>query len=304
VSDSWRSKKGSVPFSVRDALVAATGVRLHAHPAADVGGGSINHSLRWDGHEASLFVKLAPAGRLAMLEAEADGLRELEATRTIRVPEVLGCGAVESHAFLALEWIDFAPPGARSDARLGELLAAQHRVTAPRYGWHRDNTIGSTPQRNDWDDDWPSFYVQRRLEIQFDLAARNGHGARLKDRGQELCGCIRTFFAGYRPEPSLLHGDLWSGNRAATRAGEPVIFDPAVYFGDREADIAMTRLFGGFGRDFYAAYLSAWPLADGAETRCGLYNLYHVLNHLNLFGGGYGAQALHMIEELIVAASG
>lgn len=292
------------PASLREALVTATGVRLQAAPAADVGGGSINRCLRWDGHEASLFVKLAPAGRLAMFEAEADGLRELEAARAIRVPTVLGCGATESHAFLALEWIDFAPPGARSDARLGELLAAQHRVTAPRYGWHRDNTIGSTPQRNDWDDDWPRFYVQRRLEFQLDLAARNRHGTPLVERGRLLCGRIGAFFAGHRPEPSLLHGDLWSGNRAATRAGEPVIFDPAVYFGDREADIAMTRLFGGFGRDFYTTYQSTWPLAEGAEARCELYNLYHVLNHLNLFGGGYGAQALHMIEELVAAASG
>ena len=292
------------PVALREALVAATGVPLHAAPAGGVGGGSINQCVRWDGPEGSLFVKLAPAGRLSMFEAEAEGLRELEAARAVRVPQVLGCSATGTQSFLALEWIDFGSSSARSEARLGELLAAQHRVTAPRFGWHRDNTIGSTPQHNDWDEDWPRFYVRRRLGFQLDLAERNRCGGRLVERGRRLCECIGAFFEGHRPAPSLLHGDLWSGNRSATRAGEPVIFDPAVYFGDREADIAMTRLFGGFGRDFHAAYQSAWPLAAGADERRELYNLYHVLNHLNLFGGGYGAQALDTIEQLLAAASG
>jgi fructosamine-3-kinase len=182
---------------------------------------------------------------------------------------------------------------------LGERLARLHRVTAPRFGWHRDNTIGATPQSNEWTGDWAAFVAGQRLGFQLDLVERHGHGGRLVDRGRRLCELVSAFLGDHRPQASLLHGDLWGGNWAADAAGEPVIFDPAVYFGDREADLAMTRLFGGFGRSFYEAYQAGWPLEPGAAQRVVLYNLYHVLNHLNLFGGGYGAQAEEMIERLL-----
>jgi fructosamine-3-kinase len=268
-----------------------------------VAGGCINECLRWESSEGSLFVKVAPAGRLSMFEAEAKGLGELAAAGACRVPRVLGSGTVAGSAFLALEWIDFRSTSARAEVLLGEQLAMQHRVTAPRFGWSRDNRIGSTDQHNDWDADWAHFYAERRLRYQLDLADRNGHGGRLTDRGRLVCERLGAFFASYRPVPSLLHGDLWGGNWAATPSGQPVIFDPAVYFGDREADIAMTRLFGGFGPSFYAAYERSWPLDQGAWTRLPLYNLYHVLNHLNLFGGGYRAQAERMIDDLLATAA-
>jgi fructosamine-3-kinase len=146
------------------------------------------------------------------------------------------------------------------------------------------------------------FYVQHRLRFQLELAAQSGFTGRLTERGALLCERVAGLFDGYHPVPSLLHGDLWGGNWAADASGHPVIFDPAVYYGDREADIAMTRLFGGFGASFYAAYDAAWPLAPGAEERRTLYNLYHVLNHLNLFGGGYLGQAQAMIDLLLAAA--
>ncbi len=287
-----------------DALGRATGLRFQPLPSAEVGGGCINECLRWETSGGPTFVKLGPAERLVMFDAEADGLCELAAARAIRVPGVLGRGVTADQAFLALEWIDLGAPSARSETLLGEQLAALHRVTGPRFGWHRDNTIGSTPQSNDESDDWARFYVERRLRFQLELAERSGHGGQLTEHGHQLCQQVHAFFDGYHPLPSLLHGDLWGGNRAAARSGEPVVFDPAVYFGDREADIAMTRLFGGFGAGFYAAYQSSWPLDPGAGLRRDLYNLYHVLNHLNLFGGGYRAQARAMIDGLLALTRG
>jgi fructosamine-3-kinase len=262
-------------------------------------GGGFATGERWESDSGPVFVKVADRQRLPLLEAEAAGLRELADAAALRVPGVLAVGLAGSQAFLALEWIEFRAATSRTEARLGELLAAQHRVTAPRFGWHRDNTIGATPQSNAWADDWTRFFAERRLGFQLDLAAQQGHSGRLIERGRRLCEQLGALLRGHRPLPSLLHGDLWGGNWAADESGHPVVFDPAVYFGDREADLAMTRLFGGFGRAFYDAYESAWPLEAGADVRFDLYNLYHVLNHLNLFGGGYRAQAEALIDRLL-----
>jgi len=269
-----------------------------------VHGGSINRCVRWPAAGGDAFVKIADAAGLAAYEAEAAGLRELAAAHALRVPAVLGVGEVDGQAVLALEWLDLSGEGVESDAgcqaRLGEGLAMQHRVSAARCGWHRDNTIGATPQQNAEDADWVRFFQQRRLGYQLDLAARNGLEPAIVERGRELCARCGAFFSSYRPRPSLLHGDLWGGNAGRLAAtGEPVVYDPAVYYGDRETDLAMTRLFGGFGPAFYAAYQSAWPLDQAAGTRRTLYNLYHVLNHYNLFGGAYGRQAAGMIDRLL-----
>jgi protein-ribulosamine 3-kinase len=275
------------------------GATLQSKPAARVHGGSINECYRWETSAGPTFVKVAEPRNRAMFEAESAGLQELRRANAVRVPRVLGVGANAANAWLALEWIPFGPCSALAEGVLGERLAVQHRCMASAFGWHRDNTIGSTPQLNGWRDDWVAFYRERRLRHQLDLAARNGYGGRLQRRGEVLLGRLEEFFTYYKPSPSLLHGDLWGGNWGADELGRPVIFDPAVYYGDREADLAMTRLFGGFGADFYAAYESAWALDAGARARTGLYNLYHVLNHANLFGGGYVAQALSMIESLL-----
>ena len=285
--------------SLAEALAAATGRRVAPTPEAVVHGGCISECLRWPAREGPLFVKLAAGDHIEMFEAEAEGLAALTRADAVRVPSVLGCGTAGGRAFLALEWIEFGDASPRSEALLGEQLALQHRVTADSFGWQRANTIGSTPQSNSQDADWQRFFAVHRLGYQLSLAARNGHGGRLVDRGALLCERLGCFFERQRPVPSLLHGDLWGGNWAADASGRPVIFDPAVYFGDREADLAMTRLFGGFGPSFYAAYEAAWPLEAGATERCTLYNLYHVLNHLNLFGGGYLRQAEDMIDELL-----
>jgi len=243
------------------------------------------------------FVKSGPPGDLDMFEAEAEGLRELAAAGAIRVPEVIDVGIDGGRAFIAIERLALVPPTPAHERELGTQLAALHRVTKPRYGWHRDNTIGPTPQHNPWSDDWVAFFREHRLGYQLSLAARNGYERETGRAGARLAERLDDFFAGYRPTASLLHGDLWGGNWGVAD-GVPVIYDPAVYFGDRESDIAMTRLFGGFGRAFYEAYAAAWPMAQGHEMRQKLYQLYHVLNHLNLFGSGYLGSARKLLGEL------
>jgi len=265
----------------------------------NLGGTPLNATWQLDAGFDRFFVKTNTAARLPMLEAEADGLRELARARAIRVPAPVGCGGAGGVAFLALEWLELS--GGGRDTALGAGLAQLHRTTAPAHGWHRDNTIGTTPQDNAWTDDWATFFRDRRIAPQLALAAGKGHGGHLQRDGERLLAAIPALLAGHALAPSLLHGDLWSGNAARLASGEPVIFDPAVHFGDREADLAMTELFGGFGADFYAAYAEAWPLAPGYATRRTLYNLYHVLNHLNLFGGGYRGQAEAMIASLLAS---
>ncbi len=283
-----------------DALGRATGRQFARAPGADVHGGSIHRCVRWETNAGPVFVKLASAAEADLFEAEAAGLRALAEAHVVRVPDVIATVTTPSDAALVLEWLDFGGTDSRAEARLGQQLAALHRVEGPAYGWHRDNTIGRTPQVNTPGDDWPRFYAEQRLGFQLRLAERNGLSARIVSRGRALADRCAEYFTDYRPAPSLLHGDLWGGNWAVERSsGAPVLFDPAVYFGDREADLAMTRLFGGFGPAFYEAYEQAWPLDAGARTRRPLYDLYHVLNHYNLFGGGYGTRAAGLIERLL-----
>jgi protein-ribulosamine 3-kinase len=232
-----------------------------------------------------------------MFEAEAEGLWELTRTGAIRVPAVQRVGIEDGRAIIAMEHIERSGKES-ADAKLGAQLAQLHRTTQAKFGWHRDNTIGLTPQRNTAADNWLAFYRNERLGFQLDLLAKNVGDSALEQAGRRLLGRLDAFFSGHEPQPSLLHGDLWGGNWFTASSGEPVIFDPACYYGDREADIAMTYLFGGFAPAFYAAYEAAWPLDEGHERRRDLYNLYHVLNHANLFGGGYLRQARDLIERL------
>jgi fructosamine-3-kinase len=283
-------------------IAALTLSSCEPHPQHRVGGGSINRCYRWETSHGPLFVKVAARARLGDFEAEAAGLTELGRAHALRVPQVRACGGTDGAAFLALEWLAAGAADSVSERRLGEGLATLHRVTAPRFGWSRDNTIGRTPQSNSWADDWAEFFRERRLRPQLQLAVRNGRGEHLSARGERLIELLPALLAGHRPAASLLHGDLWGGNWLATAAGEPVVFDPAIYYGDRETDLAMTRLFGGFGADFYAAYEHAAPLTPGAALRVELYNLYHVLNHANLFGGGYVRQARASIDRLLAEA--
>ena len=279
------------------ANLATTGVPFAAATLTPVGGGDINQTFAVGDGPRRYFVKANRAARLAMLEAEAEALHALSATRSVRVPQPLCSGTATGQAFLVLEYLDLR---ARGDAALlGTQLAQLHRVPQSRFGWAHDNWIGSTPQPNGWQHDWIAFWRERRLGFQLQLAAQNGYGGALQRDGEALLAGLDAFFDGYVPAPSLLHGDLWGGNHGFLADGSPVIFDPATYVGDRECDLAMSELFGGFAPDFYAAYRAAWPLDAGYAVRRTLYNLYHVLNHANLFGGGYPAQTQRMLARLL-----
>lgn len=263
-----------------------------------VAGGDIAAAFRVETEAGPVFLKTLPAAEGGILEAERDGLAALAATATIRTPTVLASGATERDAWLALEWLDLRGLSGAAERELGRALAKLHRTTNDRFGWHRDNFIGRTPQKNDWQADWPAFFRDSRLGFQLRLASTAGYTGRLQDRGRALLEAMPEFFATYRPAPSLLHGDLWAGNAAAV-GGTPAIFDPAVYFGDRETDLAMTRLFGGYGPAFYEAYDSEFPLDSGYARREPLYQLYHVLNHVNLFGSAYSNRAESLIDRLL-----
>ena len=291
--DPWRD----IEAAIREAIAAPFSIESRAVS----GGGCINECHIVRGQGRAYFVKLNAPDKAQMFSAEAAGLDEIGRTQTVRVPRPVCHGACPAASWIVLEHLELKPADDRGMRALGSSLARLHRVTSRRYGWSRANTIGSTPQINTPGDDWILFWRERRLGFQLGLATAKGHG-RLVASGERLMERLPALFEGYSPSPSLLHGDLWSGNAAMTAGGEPVIYDPAVYYGDREADLAMTELFGGFPQSFYDAYRADYPLDAGYGTRKHLYNLYHVLNHLNLFGGGYGAQAERMIEQLLAVA--
>ena len=266
--------------------------------ARPIGGGDISAAWHLPGKDGDIFLKTGRSASLPMFTAEAEGLAELAGANALRVPDVYAVDQVGDTAFLALEWLPFEQARGHVERRLGERLAELHRKTAGEFGWHRDNTIGLTPQHNTRSGDWIAFFREHRLGYQLKLAAKNGYGGELQSMGRQLMKRLPVFFEGYDPVPSLLHGDLWGGNWACC-GGEPVIFDPAVYYGDRETDLAMTSLFGGFGRQFYEAYEASWPLSAGHAERKNLYQLYHVLNHLNLFGSSYMGRAIALTSDLL-----
>lgn len=280
-------------------VAQTTGNRFAIERQYSVGGGCINNACVIEGAGQRYFVKHNEADRLPMFEAEMEGLRELAQASAVRVPAPICCGCAADRAFLVLEHIEFGDDRLGAMALLGEQLAALHRLPRPHFGWTRDNTLGSTPQRNTPSSDWLAFWYEHRLGFQLALAREHGASRRLLDKAGRLSTDAGAFFQGYAPRPSLLHGDLWSGNADTDTEGRPVLFDPAVYYGDREADIAMTELFGGFSTRFYQAYRDAFPLDPGYGVRKTFYNLYHVLNHFNLFGGGYGPQAEQMVDSLL-----
>lgn len=288
---------------VAEGFFQTTGDSLDASSAIPVVGGCINSAWRLFTSKGPVFVKTNSNDGLEMFEAEAAGLAELSRAGGVRVPIPLAWGVSDQEAWLALEWIEQGKPGPESLTLLGNGLARQHRCHADSFGWVRDNTIGSTPQENARSDDWAMFFATQRLGFQLDLAEIGGFAGRLIPAGRRLIEAVPALLAGHCPQPSLLHGDLWGGNWSCDSDGKPCIYDPAVYYGDREADIAMTRLFGGFGAEFYAAYNAVWPPGQDVELRADLYNLYHVLNHVNLFGAGYVDQAGTMIGRLLAQVS-
>lgn len=261
-----------------------------------VGGGSVNSAYALSDGDQAYFIKFNDAARVAMFEVEAKGLKEMAQTGTIRVPKPICWGTTEDKSYIVLEWLSFGYGTHASWEAMGQNLAAMHRVTRDAFGWDQTNTIGFIPQQNPWTEDWATFFRDHRIGYQLKLGRKRGGHFPKQDA---LLQAIPELLADHYPEPALVHGDLWSGNAAVTEDGEPVIFDPATYYGDREVDLAMSTLFGSFPKEFYQAYEAAYPVPPGSERRKTLYNLYHILNHFNQFGGGYLSQANRTIDQLV-----
>lgn len=286
-------------LEIASAISEISGTPFIPVSGSPVNGGSIHRAwLLTDGRQR-YFVKTGEIGVEPMFAAEARGLQALAAIAVLRTPTFVTLGQTGTHAFLVLEFLDLAPIDQRCGEHLGESLAQLHRASADTFGWSEDNFIGATPQLNSPHASWPHFFGDRRLRPQLALALERGMDKSLVEKAHAVIDRIGGLFTSYRPQPSLLHGDLWSGNVAQCNDGKAVVFDPACYYGDREADIAMAELFGGFPTSFFLAYRNAWPLDPGYETRKPLYNLYHILNHFNLFGRAYLGQAQRMIERLL-----
>jgi fructosamine-3-kinase len=282
---------------IAKAISEATANSFEIETTRSVGGGCINQGYKVSGNGKNYFVKLNQASQVEMFVAEALGLEQMYATDTIIVPQPICWGVAGNSGYLVLEWLDLGSGNSQAWSEMGKQLAAMHQKgITDKFGWDRNNTIGSTPQINTWMDNWADFFAEQRIGYQLKLAKRRG--GNFPDSHQ-VVETVRKQLADRQPEASIVHGDLWSGNAAVTRNGQPVILDPATYYGDREVDLAMTELFGGFPAAFYRGYNQFWQLDSGYTQRKTIYNLYHVLNHFNLFGGGYSSQANRMISQIL-----
>jgi fructosamine-3-kinase len=285
---------------IGEEIAQATGKHFEIVDRQPIGGGSINQAYLISDSQERYFVKLNQANLIEMFAAEAKGLLEIAGTATIKVPTVICWGIAEDQSYLVLEYLDLIDNATPQNwNQMGRDLATMHRIRISpdrKFGWHIDNTIGSTSQVNTWEDNWATFFANHRIGYQLQLAQSNGGKF---PRAAQLIAKIPELLANYRPKPSLVHGDLWSGNAGFTAAGIPVIFDPATYWGDREVDVAMAALFGGFPNAFFQGYADVYPLDPDYSTRKILYDLYHILNHHNLFGGNYQGQANNMIDRLL-----
>jgi protein-ribulosamine 3-kinase len=273
--------------------------------AETVGGGCIHNTVKLKTSAGLFFLKWNASSQPGMFSGEADGLARISATDTVRVPQVHFYGdrkLDDTPGFILLEWIE--PSSKYSDpAVLGEKLAELHRTKSRNnaYGLDINNFIGILPQQNSWSEDWVAFFRDRRLSFQMNLAIQKGNFQISRQKKLEIIlGRLENYLGGVMRQPALLHGDLWAGNVISGPGAEPYLIDPAVYYGDREAELSYTELFGGFSPRFYQAYHTTWPLEPGYTERRDLYNLYHLLNHLNIFGESYGLQ----IDAILKTYSG
>lgn len=281
------------------AIARELGLDEHDLKVSPVGGGDIASAHVLQASDYWVFLKSLPLGRGGVLSAEADGLKALADTGSVRVPRVVGRGIQDDLAWLALEYLDLDRRGPSADAVLGRQLAGLHRNSCATFGWQRNNYIGLTPQHNTPSKDWTEFFLAHRLGFQFDRLTKTYPEQRWADIKLAVSRAWRSRHGDHQPPPALVHGDLWHGNAAAIGREQPVVFDPAVYYADRETDLAMTSLFGGFSEHFYNAYQKAWPLSEGHQKRRQFYKLYHLLNHANLFGGAYLQSAGQMCDRIL-----
>jgi fructosamine-3-kinase len=276
-------------------------IREHDHPdfpwesASSVAGGCIHDSWKIDGGGRCYFLKRNNRSFAEAFYCEDYALKKIRETQTVRVPKTIGTGIIDDQAFLLMEWLEMRSPTATTQEVMGKQLAQLHRQTSEKFGWEHDNFVGRLPQKNQWQDHWCDFWIQNRLQPQWQWAQEKGLKLEALD---SFIPVVNEILKDHHPHPSLLHGDLWGGNMAATTDQTPVIFDPASYYGDRETDLAFSEMFGGFSSGFYKAYEKEFPLAPGYPTRKELYNLYHLLNHYNHFGGAYGSEAVGAVKSL------
>jgi protein-ribulosamine 3-kinase len=287
-----------LPETLRETLEDRLDVAVES--VATVGGGCIANACRLETDAAPFFLKYGGEEVARTFPGEAAGLEALAAADSpLEVPTVRDTAPPtdDRPGFLVMAWINAGRQGRRFWERFGEGLAALHHHTADEYGFDQDNFIGRLPQSNEWIDEWPAFFREERLAPQAAMA-------RDRDRWRsDWTGPLERLYRRLpeifptTPEPSVLHGDLWKGNYMVTATGDPALIDPATYYGHREADLAMTELFGGYDDRFYEAYRATWSLEPGYDTRRDIYNLYHLINHLNLFGGGYAGQVEQILRQ-------
>lgn len=288
----------ALPADLREKL----GAHLPGPPerVAPAGGGCIAEAYRVEAGGEVFFLKWGRDEAAESFEVEAAGLRELQkGARLLQVPEPIAAENRRDGApgFLLMRWVEQGRATGAFWKKLGRGLAALHRTSAERYGFGHDNRIGRLPQANTWEESWPVFFRARRLEPQVAMARERGRWNADWKAGLE--GLYRRLpdLLPVHPDASLLHGDLWSGNVMAAANGVPVLIDPAVYYGHREADLAMSELFGGFDERFYRAYREAWSLDPGYAERRDIYNLYHLVNHLNHFGASYAGAVARVLSR-------
>ena len=241
------------------------------------------------------FVKINDKNQLTNFEAECAGLEHLQKAELFRVPQAICLGTVSNHSFLVLEHINMQPGSKKAWFEFGQNLAQLHKLqTQQMYGWQEDNFIGLTPQPNKWRKKWGTFFAEQRIGFMLQLLAEKGH--KLADI-DHVVDSVKQLLAGHNPSPAMLHGDLWQGN-TGFHNDEAVLFDPAFYFGDREAELAMTELFNRFPANFYHGYEDVWALDVDYQYRKPIYQLYHILNHALLFGGQYLISAKSNLKNL------
>lgn len=280
-------------------LISELGSHFAIDSISRVSGGDICEAYKVNSGSTFYFLKTHQSHMHSMLMNESQNLHALAATNTIPVPMPLAHGIIDSYCYLLLEYLSFQ--NSRSHAKLGELLANLHQNTGNHFGWEQDNWIGATPQQNEKNSNWLTFWRKNRLGYQLNLVKNNNGPHTLIEICERLYVDFDPLFQNYSPVPNLLHGDLWCGNFGFIKNDTPVIFDPACYFGDRETDIAMTMLFSGFNQEFYRAYNYRYPLDSGFQIRKDFYNTYHLLNHFNLFSGGYASQAEQLCQKVLSA---
>ena len=279
-------------------ISSAAGISLDPEKHQTISGGCINTCFLLGRVGQQVFIKLNLREYQHMFIAESEGLASMAQSGAIEIPAPLCVGISGEYTYIAMQFIEFGHAREGSYRNFGHALAAMHRYQGSQYGSPIDNTIGLTAQINTPSNNWFDFWRRHRLEFQLKLAQDNRAPAALIDDGMQLAEKFHQLFA-HTPPASCLHGDLWQGNWSFNKQGKPVLFDPAHYFGDRETDLARTSLFGGAPESFYHAYNESYPLETGYPVREKLYNIYHVLNHYNLFGGGYASQAHNMIQYVL-----